>query len=467
MDCAPEAESMLKGLNLKALQRLAIDRGFSAEEIDRCGDELDMKSALIELISTKAAEVEAEKEAEAMKSEAERIALAATEAEQERSERLDPQAQVAAVPAVEQAMKSEVATEEKPIENDDAEGASCDQVLPRFHTATKEDNLVIHRFDTANETSLEEAVGSSTPKDTVEKQQFESMTVGVLKKVAKEKGASAEDLEKCEDALDFKRALIDLIRSKDSVVGGEAEATSCAEGGNNKDCTTFSKVKAKNVEPPVPRKESDSAVYLAALSRLNAQLGKNPSIKKLSDHTRVPPLGVASIAALVVLSYTIYGLFGQLVSTFFGVVVPGYYSFKAVEDFSELAIDSTELRAKASGMRFWVIYWVVLAVFMTAEYFTYGLLSWLPLYQPLKLSILLWLYLPQTRGANFVYHWFVAPTLRRNQHRIDGALEQSGNQLKAGVKNALGDAVDTSFGGMQALRRSVTDLGFAAIKKLT
>jgi hypothetical protein len=345
-----------------------------------------------------------------------------------------------------------VTFEEKPTEN--KECASADDTP----SERVERNL---RFETASSALAEAAVPS------VEKE-FECLSIRDLKKAAKDKGASEEDLEKCEDAIDFKRALIDLILSKDRVVVSNETSIGDVSDAAKVDSTW----KAQQLDVAVNKdsgkealEKSDSAVYLAALSRLNDQLGKHTSIRKISEHTRVPPLGVASIAALLVLSYTIYGLFGQLVSTFFGVVVPAYYSFKSIEEFSELCSDDSELYAKAKSMRFWVIYWVVLAVFMTVEYFAYSVLFWLPLYQPTKLAVLLWLYLPQTRGASFVYHWCVAPLLRRHKHRIDGALEHSANQIKTGVKDTLGGAVDKSFGGVRVLKESITDIGFAAIKK--
>ena len=47
------------------------------------------------------------------------------------------------------------------------------------------------------------------------------------------------------------------------------------------------------------------------------------------------------------------------------------------------------------------------------ETFSSVLLYWFPPYYSLKLAFLLYLFLPHTKGATFVYDQFLAPFLRR------------------------------------------------------
>ncbi|NXT11016.1 REEP4 protein, partial [Prunella fulvescens] len=59
----------------------------------------------------------------------------------------------------------------------------------------------------------------------------------------------------------------------------------------------------------------------------------------------------------------------------------------------------------------WMMYWIVFALFMTAETFTDLLISWLPFYYEVKMAFVIWLLSPYTRGGSLLYRPFVHPTL--------------------------------------------------------
>jgi len=203
-------------------------------------------------------------------------------------------------------------------------------------------------------------------------------------------------------------------------------------------------------------------IYRLALERLNDQLSDVPIINAVALRFRVPPLVVAAAGSCGIVMFVFFGFCGQLISTLLGVMYPAFESFKAVEAFSNIA-DPTEIYTKAAGMQFWLIYWVVAAVFASFEYMFYYVLTWIPFYYPSKLAVLLWLYLPSTRGANHIYHWVVAPTLRRNRHHIDEAIDHSTQQITQTVSGALtnvsSSALGAGKGGMKHLKRSLTGLG--------
>jgi receptor expression-enhancing protein 1/2/3/4 len=73
---------------------------------------------------------------------------------------------------------------------------------------------------------------------------------------------------------------------------------------------------------------------------------------------------------------------------------------------------------------------------MFAESYT-PLISWLPLYSTARLLFLTWLVLPQTQGATFLYQAYVSPFLVDNEARIDRAIGDAHEKIKA----AGGDSV--------------------------
>ena len=74
----------------------------------------------------------------------------------------------------------------------------------------------------------------------------------------------------------------------------------------------------------------------------------------------------------------------------------------------------------------WLMYWIVMAVFTVFEVLCESFLlagSWFPFYHELKVIFILWLTLPQFRGATKIYRKFLAPTLETYENVIDGHLD--------------------------------------------
>ncbi|GMH62135.1 hypothetical protein TL16_g03412, partial [Triparma laevis f. inornata] len=94
-----------------------------------------------------------------------------------------------------------------------------------------------------------------------------------------------------------------------------------------------------------------------------------------------------------------------------GFLYPSLQSFKAIE--TKQKGDDTQ----------WLIYWTVYALFSILEAFIDWLLYFIPFYYAFKLAFLLWLMLPQTRGASFLYETFLRDFLKRNESKIDAAID--------------------------------------------
>mmetsp|Transcript_22935 Transcript_22935/g.74727 ORF Transcript_22935/g.74727 Transcript_22935/m.74727 type:complete len:160 (-) Transcript_22935:73-552(-) len=99
-------------------------------------------------------------------------------------------------------------------------------------------------------------------------------------------------------------------------------------------------------------------------------------------------------------------------AVFIGFVYPSYASYKALES------KTPEAAAQ------WLTYWLVFSLFTVFEFCTGPLLNLLPLYYVLKLSFILWLQLPQTKGASRLFVTWIQPNIKKHEEAIDQALEE-------------------------------------------
>ena len=81
-------------------------------------------------------------------------------------------------------------------------------------------------------------------------------------------------------------------------------------------------------------------------------------------------------------------------------------------------------------------YWVCFAFFTLLEVFVEYILYFVPFYFALKLAFIVWLQLPQTRGAVYVYDHIIMPFLLSKEKQIDSTLHRA---TKSGME-FLGEA---------------------------
>jgi receptor expression-enhancing protein 5/6 len=99
-----------------------------------------------------------------------------------------------------------------------------------------------------------------------------------------------------------------------------------------------------------------------------------------------------------------------------GFAYPAYKSLQAIE--TKVRGDDTQ----------WLVYWILFTFFGIIEAFVDLLLYWIPFYFAFKLAFLLWLMLPQTKGATFMYDAFLKDFLKKNESRIDAAMADAKKQ---------------------------------------
>ncbi|KPP73133.1 receptor expression-enhancing protein 1-like [Scleropages formosus] len=91
----------------------------------------------------------------------------------------------------------------------------------------------------------------------------------------------------------------------------------------------------------------------------------------------------------------------------FGTLYPAYSSYKAVK--------SKDVKEYVK----WMMYWIIFALFTTAETITDIFLCWIPFYYELKIAFVVWLLSPYTKGSSVLYRKFVHPTLSSKEKDID------------------------------------------------
>lgn len=93
--------------------------------------------------------------------------------------------------------------------------------------------------------------------------------------------------------------------------------------------------------------------------------------------------------------------------SFLTLFYPSYATFKALNSQSD---DDDEE---------WLAFWVVLGVSYFIEFWCEGLLAQLPLYWLIKIIFVLWLQLPQFRGADYLYETVMQPFFVKYEAQID------------------------------------------------
>ncbi|KAG9085297.1 hypothetical protein FRC06_003668, partial [Ceratobasidium sp. 370] len=89
----------------------------------------------------------------------------------------------------------------------------------------------------------------------------------------------------------------------------------------------------------------------------------------------------------------------------------------------------------------WLEYWAVMAFILSAEYAVEWLVSWFPGYWLFKSIFLLWLVAPQTQGASFIFHTFLAPYLSQHEGEIDSYLLRLNGSILALIQAKLGQVL--------------------------
>lgn len=120
-----------------------------------------------------------------------------------------------------------------------------------------------------------------------------------------------------------------------------------------------------------------------------------------------------------------------LIVLVFGTLYPAYCSYKAVK--------SKNVREYVK----WMMYWIVFALFTSAETFADIFISWVPFYYEVKVVFVIWLLSPYTQGSSVLYRKFIHPALARRESEIDDMISKAKEQGYSAVLT-LGSKAMTS-----------------------
>jgi len=132
---------------------------------------------------------------------------------------------------------------------------------------------------------------------------------------------------------------------------------------------------------------------------VETRLREFPQLRMIHQKTNLPlvPMlaGVAALFALLL--YFFSGL--RAITTIVAVLYPAYASLKAIE-------------TKDSGDdTLWLSYWCIYGIVSVVESITDLLLSWIPMYEFVKMAFYVYLY--YLRGATFIYVKLLQPWVRQ------------------------------------------------------
>jgi len=167
------------------------------------------------------------------------------------------------------------------------------------------------------------------------------------------------------------------------------------------------------------------------LQGINSSLADVVAVRWIADKFGIQPWVVAAACISWTCGFLLWGFTGELVCTIVATLYPMYASFKALED-RESEKDEEVFR--------WLRYWTTYAALSLGELVSYRMLVWMPFYHLLRILVVIWLFLPATRGADKVYNWVVRPLLSRYSPRIDAALARSADEVRGTLGAAAGCA---------------------------
>jgi len=145
------------------------------------------------------------------------------------------------------------------------------------------------------------------------------------------------------------------------------------------------------------------------VSSLDKELGKYPTINNLEKQVGVPKVYVVLGIGVFYFLFIFLNIGAPFLSNLVGFIYPAYESFRAIESTS--SIDDTQ----------WLTYWVVFATFNVLEYFSGAITYWFPFYFLFKTAFILWLSLPQFKGAQYLYATALRPIFVKFVHNTETA----------------------------------------------
>ncbi|PLW05672.1 hypothetical protein PCANC_07106 [Puccinia coronata f. sp. avenae] len=152
------------------------------------------------------------------------------------------------------------------------------------------------------------------------------------------------------------------------------------------------------------------------IAQIDKELSKYPALSKLEQKLQVPKAyGVLALGGLFSI-FIFFNLFAGFLTNALGYGLPAYFSIQALE--SPSSGDDVQ----------WLTYWTVFGFFTIIENFSDLILFWFPFYYTFKCIFIVWLMLPQTRGAQTMYQKALKPLVARTSSKKSSAAPETAPQ---------------------------------------
>ncbi|OOQ91255.1 Protein yop1 [Penicillium brasilianum] len=151
-----------------------------------------------------------------------------------------------------------------------------------------------------------------------------------------------------------------------------------------------------------------------AVAQLDKELSKYPVLNNLERQTNVPKVYVILGLVGVYFFLVFFNIAGEFLVNFAGFLLPGYYSLQALftsgtaDDTQWLTVSSHDPYSLPASSGYWVVF-----AFLTVLESAISAAYWFPFYYIFKFVLILWMALPQTSGAQVVFHSFLQPVVGR------------------------------------------------------
>ena len=137
----------------------------------------------------------------------------------------------------------------------------------------------------------------------------------------------------------------------------------------------------------------------------------NKEIDLISKKTGYDGKLIASILGVCAI-LTFINLFGRYITCLVGVVLPSYWSIKAIES------------QEYGDEKQWLTYWAIYGIFTLLDHFANFILRIFPFYFVIKIFFLIWCFMPNTMGALFIYNKLIRPYFIKYEEKIDKKIEK-------------------------------------------
>ncbi|CCK68659.1 Yop1p KNAG_0B02170 [Huiozyma naganishii CBS 8797] len=176
-----------------------------------------------------------------------------------------------------------------------------------------------------------------------------------------------------------------------------------------------------------------ASIAQTQFGHLDANLGQFKVFQQLEQQTKIPrtywTLSL-TIGYLLLTFFNVGGL-GEILSNFLGFVIPTLYSIKALK--TKTKDDDSVLLA----------YWIVFGFMNVIEFWSGAILYLVPFYWFIKVLFLIYIGIPATGGAVFVYGKLIEPVYDQCFSKIsvnkkDGvkeSVENTGKKVSSGFSS--------------------------------